>query len=105
MLSNGPLDAISLWGVFVLTVALVLLAVEGGFQFGRRRHARVADEQAGPVGTMVSSTLGLLAFILAFVFSFAAGRVDARRTALMEEANAIGTTYLRADMLPEPHRA
>jgi hypothetical protein len=105
MLHNGPLDAIPLWGVFVLTVAVVLLAVEGGFQIGRRRHALVADEQAGAVGTMVSSTLGLLAFILAFVFSFAAGRVDARRTALMEEANAIGTTYLRADMLPEPHRA
>ena len=105
MLNNGPLDAIPLWGVFSLTVALVLLAVESGYLLGRRRRTRAADEQAGAVGTMVASTLGLLAFILAFVFSFAAGRVDARRTALVEEANAIGTTYLRADMLPEPHRA
>jgi hypothetical protein len=104
MIPNGPLDAIPLWGVFVLTGALVLIAVELGYVFGRRRHKRAADEQAGAVGTMVASTLGLLAFILAFVFSFASGRVDARRTALMEEANAIGTTYLRADMLPEPHR-
>jgi len=104
MIPNGPLDAIPLWGIFVLTVALVLLAVESGFILGRRRHARVADEQASAVGTMVAATLGLLAFILAFAFSFASGRVDARRTALLEEANAIGTTYLRADMLSEPHR-
>ena len=104
MIPNGPLDAIPLWGIFILTVALVLLAVESGYILGRRRHTRAADEQAGAVGTLVGSTLGLLAFILAFVFSFASARVDARRTALMEEANAIGTTYLRADMLPEPHR-
>jgi hypothetical protein len=104
MISNGPLDALPLWAVFLFTGALVLFAVEFGYRLGRRRHQRAADEQAGAVGTMVASTLGLLAFILAFVFSFASGRVDARRTALMEEANAIGTTYLRADYLPEPHR-
>jgi hypothetical protein len=105
MLPNGPLDAIPLWGIFLLTGALVLGAVEVGYRLGARRHRRAADEQAGAVGTMVASTLGLLAFILAFVFNFAAVRVDARRTALMDEANAIGTTYLRADYLPEAHRS
>jgi hypothetical protein len=104
MVPNGALDPIPLWALFLLTGALVFLAVELGFTLGRRRHARASGEQAGAVGTMVASTLGLLAFILAFVFNFTAGRVDARRTALLEEANAIGRTYLRADMLPEPHR-
>jgi hypothetical protein len=50
---------------------------------------------------MVGATLGLLAFILAFTFGLAAARFDTRRQVLMDEANAIGTTYLRAGMLPE----
>jgi hypothetical protein len=102
---HGALDAIPLWAVFVLTALVVLVAIEAGFRLGGRRHRRATGEQAGPVGTMVGATLALLAFMLGFTFSFAAGRVDARRTALMNEANAIGTTYLRADMLSEPHRS
>jgi hypothetical protein len=54
-----------------------------------------------PVGEMVASTLGLLAFILAFTFGLAASRFDAKRQLLVDEANAVGTTYLRAEMLPE----
>jgi hypothetical protein len=50
---------------------------------------------------MVAATLGLLAFLLAFTFGLAASRYDTRRQLLLEEANAIGTTYLRAGMLPE----
>jgi hypothetical protein len=50
---------------------------------------------------MVAATLGLLAFILAFTFGLAATRYDTRRQVLLDEANAIGTTYLRAGMLPE----
>ena len=105
MLPTGPLDAIPLWAIFVLTGTLVLVAVEAGFISGRRRHRKAADEQAGAVGTMVGSTLALLAFMLAFVFNFAAARVDARRVALIDAANALGTTYLRAGIMPEPHRS
>jgi hypothetical protein len=50
---------------------------------------------------MVGATLGLLAFILAFTFGLAAARFDTRRQVLLNEANAIGTTYLRAGMLPD----
>ena len=51
---------------------------------------------------MVASILGLVALVLGFTFSLAASRFDARRHAVLEEANAIGTTYLRARLLPEP---
>lgn len=54
---------------------------------------------------MVGSILGLLAFLLAFTFGMAATRFDARRQSVLEEANAIGTTYLRARLLPQPQRA
>ena len=48
--------------------------------------------------------LGLLALIIAFTFAMALTRFDARRDAVLNEANAIGTTALRARLLPEPHR-
>jgi hypothetical protein len=52
---------------------------------------------------MVGSTLGLLAFLLAFTFGMAASRFDTRKLNVLQEANTIGTTYLRADFLPDPY--
>jgi hypothetical protein len=54
---------------------------------------------------MANASLALLAFMLAFTFGFAASRVEARRSLLLDEANAIGTTYLRTGTLPEAERA
>ena len=48
--------------------------------------------------------LGLLAFILAFTFGLASSRFEARRGLILSEANAIGTSYLRAALLPDPQR-
>src|SRR4029077_19796645 len=58
-------------------------------------------EKEAPVGAMVGSVLGLLAFMLAFTFGMAASRFDTRKQLVLDEANAIGTTYLRTAMLPE----
>jgi hypothetical protein len=101
MESNGLLDALPLWGLFIAILVVVLLSVECGYRLGRYRRNRHEQEKETPVGTMVGATLGLLAFILAFTFGLAAARFDTRRQALLDEANAIGTTYLRAAMLPE----
>jgi hypothetical protein len=97
----STLDAIPLWGFFVLTLLLVLLAIEGGYRLGRFRVTRAEHEKEAPVGAMVAAMLGLLAFMLAFTFGLAAQRFDTRRQVLLDEANAIGTTYLRAAMLPQ----
>jgi hypothetical protein len=48
--------------------------------------------------------LGLLALLLGFTFALAVSRYETRRTLIVAEANAIGTTYLRASLLPESHR-
>ena len=101
----GPLDLLPIWGVFLATVAVVLLAVEGGFRLGQYRRRRSEQEDRPPVGEMVAATLGLLAFLLAFTFGLAASRFDVRRGLVIDEANAIGTTALRAGLLPEPHRS
>jgi hypothetical protein len=98
---SGPLDTLPLWGLFIFILAVVLLSVEGGYRLGKYRRSRHEEEKEAPLGTMVGATLGLLAFILAFTFGLAATRFDTRRQVLLNEANAIGTTYLRAGMLPE----
>ena len=101
MQTKGPIDVLPLWALFISILLVVLLSVELGYRLGKYRRSRQEQEKEAPVGTMVGATLGLLAFILAFTFGLAAARFDARRQVLLDEANAIGTTYLRAGMLPE----
>ena len=99
-----PLDAIPLAVLFAVVFILAMLALEGGYRLGRWRHARTADEKEAPVGAMVGTLLGLLAFLLAFVFGMAASRFESRRQTALDEANAVGTAYLRTRLLPEPQR-
>ena len=94
-------DLLPLWGLFLTVVSLVLAAIEGGFRLGSYRHRQSSGEKEAPVGAMVAATLGLLAFMLAFTFDMAASRFDTRKQLVLDEANAIGTTYLRTSMLPE----
>jgi hypothetical protein len=104
MTDGAPTDLLPIWGVFLATVVVVLLAFEGGLRVGQYRRRRSEHEDRPPVGEMVAATLSLLAFILGFTFGLAASRFDVRRGLVVEEGNAIGTTYLRAGLLPEPHR-
>ncbi|HWM67182.1 MAG TPA: hypothetical protein VNO35_11415 [Steroidobacteraceae bacterium] len=105
MQQSGPLDALPLFGVYLIISLVALLAVELGFRLARNRLLRSLHEDQAPVGAIVGATLGLLAFLLAFTFGLAASRFDARKSFILDEANAIGTTYLRAALLPEPQCA
>jgi hypothetical protein len=98
-MSHQPLDVIPLGVFFILATAGALLALEFGYRLGIWRRTHAQGEKDAPIGAMVGAILGLLAFMLAFTFSLAAARFDARRTAILNEANAIGTTYLRARLL------
>ncbi len=97
---SGPLDYLPVWGLFGATVVVVLLAIEGGHRLGQFRRRRSEEEKEAPVVGIVGATLGLLGFVLAFTFGLAASRFNDRRQIVVEEANAIGTTYLRAGLLP-----
>jgi hypothetical protein len=105
MSGNAPLDALPLWAIFLATIATIALANECGYWLGQARSRQKDRESESPVGGMVGAELGLLAFLLAFTFGIAASRFDIRRQVVLDEANAIGTAYLRAAMLPEPHPA
>ena len=86
-------------------MALVALPAAIGFWLGRRGAGREGSKPDQTLGTIVGATLGLLAFMLAFTFGSAASRYETRRQLVMDEANAVATTYRRARLLPDPHRA
>ena len=98
------IETIPIWGFFVGTIFIVLVAIEIGFQLGHVAHRRSEEEKESPVGAIAGSILGLLAFILAFTFGLVSDRYDARKGLIREEANAIRTAYFRADFLPEADR-
>lgn len=62
------------------------------------------DDSASHSDVALNSMLALLGLMLAFTFSFSMGRADLRKQALVAEVNALGTAFLRADLLPEPGR-
>ena len=104
-LSLAPLWAIGL-AIFGGLIAAVLI----GETIRRHRKTETprkgsADAESSEQAITLSSVLGLLALLVAFTFSIALDRFDTRRANVLLEANAIGTTYLRAQLLEQPHRA
>jgi len=94
-----------LWLLAVALLLGLLLAAEGGFRMGRGVRER-QEQQAGTlVGTTLGGVLGLLALLLAFTYSIAIMRTEQRKQAVVAEANALGTAYLRAACLAEPTRS
>ncbi len=100
-----PLDNLPLAGLLIGFAVLLCLAMEIGYRAGGWRHSLAPGEKESPVGAMVASMLALLALVLGFTFSLAANRFDQRREAVLNEANAIGTTFLRARLLSDPEQA
>ena len=96
------LDTLPVVGIFVVFAIVASIAYELGYRLGRWWQARTPDEVEGPTSMIVGSLLGLMAFLLAISMGMASDRFDARRGLVLTEANAIGTTYLRAGYLPEP---
>ena len=77
----------------------MLVLQEAGRRIGARRLAQNPEGERG-VGPVEGALFGLLGLLVAFTFSGAASRFDARRLLITEETNAIGTAWLRIDLLP-----
>ncbi len=104
-MSSLWLYELPLWvsGTFILIV--LLLAIELGFRFGlsiRRSNEKAGDATRGDV--TLGALLALLGLLLAFTYAFTLSRADLRKQAVWQEANAIGTAFLRADLAAEPGR-
>ena len=93
-------DSLPIAGIFALFTVLALVATETGYHLGCWWQRRTPEDKAGPTPMIVGSLLALMAFLLAITMSMASDRFDARRAIVLDEANAVGTTYLRAGYLP-----
>jgi hypothetical protein len=78
----------------------MLFFLEIGRRIGERWLAKDSDAARQGVGAVEGSVFGLLGLLVAFTFSGASSRFDTRRHLIVEETNAIGTAYLRLDVLP-----
>jgi hypothetical protein len=82
----------------VFCSGILFLTVVAGAYFGKRRT--ISDEERNDFGVILGAALTLLGLIIGFTFSMAISRYDQRKMFEEAEANAIGTEYVRADLLP-----
>ena len=78
----------------------VLCVVEAGRRLGLRHRMKEPEGSIAGLGAIEGAVFGLMGLLIAFTFSGAASRFEARRQLILQEANAIGTAYLRLDLLP-----
>lgn len=95
-LARGDLSLIAL-GLLLL----MLVAVRAG-AMAQKRFAPAAADGESSEGLLLSAALALLGLLIAFTFSLAISRFDARRDMVVTEANAIGTAWLRAGLAGGP---
>ncbi|MEA3372398.1 MAG: hypothetical protein U9Q62_01785 [Campylobacterota bacterium] len=100
----GLFDSLPISGVYIGLTAGILLSFEVGYQISKYTSTRYDKEAPNAISPMVGGLLGMLAFVLAFTFAMAAAQHNLRKQNVLDEANAIGTAYLRADLVDEPHR-
>lgn len=82
----------------------MLILFEAGRRIGLRHLQKDPEGARAGIGTLEGGVFALLGLLIAFTFSGAAERFDRRRLQIVDEANAIGTAYLRVDLLPEASR-
>jgi hypothetical protein len=93
------------WLIALLLTIVLFLALEAGFRLGLRDSHNLRDtDRIMRADVTLAAMLALLGLMLAFTYAFSLSRADLRKQAIVNEANAIETAFLRADLLPEPAR-
>ena len=100
----NTLLSLPLWVVLIVTIGVIYAGLEAGHIAGKRQFTD-GENVKDDIGALVAAMLGLLGFILAITFGTQLSRFDNGKTLLLEEANAIHATWLRAGMMPEPYRS
>jgi hypothetical protein len=83
-------------------LALMLATTEVGFRLGRKFEGSSPDQIRSQTSTVQAAILGVLALLLGFTMSMAVSRFEIRKQLVLDEANAIGTSCLRAQLMPAP---
>lgn len=90
--------------IALVLLACILITIEIGFRVGCRQQ-EASEGTKSQINAIQASVLGVLALLIGFTFSLSLQRYDTRSQAVIDEANAIGTTYLRSQLLPAGMRA
>lgn len=88
----------------ILFISMVA-AIEIGYRIGLKKKEIANEASKAHLNSIQASVIGILALLLGFTFSLSLQRYDSRSEAVVDEANAIGTAYLRAQLLPTSLRA
>lgn len=98
------LDYAPIWVIGFLVLVSMIGAAAAGRWVARLDRHRAEDDASGSESFIVSGVLGLLALLVGFTYSLSVERYETRRGLVLAEANAIGTAYLRSQLLDAPHR-
>lgn len=102
------LDSFPEWLLYPLLLFLFWVTLELGYKLGNQRQQAteyVDEGRSTQAGIVLGALLTVASLMLAFTFSMAGNQFNARRELVIEEINAIGTAFLRAEQLPEPQRS
>lgn len=102
------IDSIPEWLLYLLLLFLFWTNLELGYKLGDRRQRAtdyVDEGRSAQAGIVLGALLTVASLMLAFTFSMAGSQFNARRELVIEDINAIGTAFLRAEQLPEPQRS
>jgi hypothetical protein len=92
-------------GMLALPFLCILIPILIGQRYGLILKSKSGKVNDSPVGSVVGTALGLLAFMLAFTFQIVDNRYNSRKELLLNEVTTIRTSYLRAGLIPEPYRS
>jgi hypothetical protein len=93
------------WIALLVVAALLVALGAAGFRLGLRLYTAKDEVRSKQIDGIQSAVLSLLALLLGFTLAMAVGRYETRRNLVVKEANAVGTTYLRASLLPDVYQS
>jgi hypothetical protein len=99
---NVDLFTTNEWFVLFIFFSLILTAIEVGFRLGRNAAPKTVENTKARISIIEASLVGVLGLLLSFTLSMAVSRFEVRKQLVLEEANAIGTSFLRTQLLPVP---
>lgn len=86
----------------LVVLIILLMSLEAGYRIGLKQRKKLLDAETGGGTVALNSMFALLGLILAFTYASGVSRYEARKQAVIEEANVLGTAYLRAELIADP---
>ncbi len=99
------LNPIPAWQIAIAFFALLTATVEAGVALGRRAGWKGSEGPNATFMSVMGAVLGLVSLVMGFSYSMAGSRFDQRKQLLVQEVNALGTSYLQANLLDDPARS